>query len=619
MSRLPAAALLALAAGLALGAGVTWALTRHADRTSAPSRPASASATSTSADPPAARSSLPATFTIPPPLPEDEADAALAAYLALPALPDKAAPAEFSARLTRLRALLTLLPSPHLGKLFAALATRVGDAEARLRRAAFTVWTETDAPAAARWASALVPGEAVNAPARARYASAAVLAWADTAFDAAYAWTTGLGDTELRDALAGDLLAKLVVTDPARALALAQAGGEAFFDEARPALFRAWAAKDPAAAVQALGAALLEKSNNSWRVREALAKWLKNSPSDAFAWIIAQPPGDASRHESLLASLSWQIGRDPASARAMSDLLLGHPEVADRNNALRQLSGTWAGQDPRSARAWLAALPDAELRANLIEQSIQQLKPADALDFVALLPAGPARTDRIASQLERWALSDPDQALAWLDAHDTPEYAPALARVQGAVIASLAKTDPAAALAKWGGLPDASAKNAALGPLALAWSKTDPAAAARWLAPLLAGPEANTSDQFNARNTFNTVAARLARTDPQALMTLAASLPDPSVRQSLYNTLTQDSFYDEIDHSQTYATVGRSERIRLLASIPDEKLRVPVLQNALRDWLTKDFETARAWLETNDSLSPEQAAELIAQTNPYTP
>jgi len=612
MSRLPAAPLVALAAGLALGAGATWTLTHRAVLTSAPSRSVPANVASPSAD-------LPATLTLPPGLAEDEADAALAAYLALPALPDKATPAEFSARLTRLRALLTLLPAPHFGKLFATLATRVGDAEARLRRAAFTVWTETDAPAAARWAAALVPGEAINANARQRYASASVLAWADSTFDDAYAWTTGLGDADLRRALAGELLGKLVATDPARALSLAQAGGEEFFAAARPALFRAWAAKDPAAAVQSLGAALLEKSDESWPVQEALAKWLKTSPRDAFAWIIAQPPRDASRHQSLLSSLSWQNARDPASARALADLLVAHPDIADSKEALRQLSDAWAGRDPRAARAWLAALPDAELRAKLVTQTAQQLKPADALAFIELLPAGPNRTDRIASQLERWALSAPDQALAWLDAHDSPEYAPALARVQGALIANLAKTDPAAALAKWGGLADGADKNAALGPLALAWSKTDPAAAARWLAPLLAGPEANTSDQFNARNTFNTVAARLARTDPQALMKLAAGLPDPSVRESLYNALTQDSHYDQIDHTQNYTTLGRSERVRLLASIPDEKLRTPVLQNALRDWLRKDFETASAWLESNDSLSPEQAAELISQTNPYTP
>jgi hypothetical protein len=555
---------------------------------------------------------------LPPPLAAEDADAALAAYLALPALPATAAttaPAEFSGRLSRLRALLTLLPPAHFEKLFAALATRVGDAEARLRRAAFAVWTEIEAPAAARWAAAVVPGEAINASARERYASTAVLAWADTAFDPAFAWVNALDDQVLRNELATDLLADLVTTDPARALALAQTVGDEFFASARSRLFRAWSAKDPAAAVQSLGAGLLERSSDSWPVREALGNWFKKDPAKAFAWIIAQPPETESHRQSLLASLSWQIGRDPATARAASDLLVAHPEAHGRWDALRQLAGHWASQDPGSARAWLVALPDTELRADLVERSLNRLKPEDALSFAQLLPEGPNRTDRIADKLEAWAATAPDQALAWLAAHDSPEFTPAVARVQGALLANLAKTDPSAALLRWQSLDDPASKNASVSPLALAWSRTDPAAAARWLAPFLA----NSASHPDARNTFRTVTGRLASTDPQALLTLAETLPDESLREELYNTLAQDSFYDATDHSHKPSRLGNSERVRLLSSISDEKTRASVLQSTVRDWLMQDFNTARAWLDANDYLTPEQAAELISQTNPLAP
>ena len=236
---LSASRLVPLCAGLALGSAATWTLLNlHSPP------PATAAL-------PLPGSSRPAAFPAPPPPPPrlagTKATTALDAYLALPPLSDKAPAAELVARTGELRVLLTRLPVSLFERLLSALASRTGSAEARLRLLAFEVWTEHDAPAAARWAVALVPGESIDAPTRARYATTAALAWGATTFEPAYAWATTLPDIKLGADLARELLAHLAATDPTRALALARAAGDEFFKASQQALFTAWAEKDPAA------------------------------------------------------------------------------------------------------------------------------------------------------------------------------------------------------------------------------------------------------------------------------------------------------------------------------------------------------------------------------------
>lgn len=614
-----ASSLAPLCAGLLLGAAAT-ALLRHGALSSAPAVGPAAQSTDVSVSrAPVAAAPAPA-LVLPARLDAAEADAALAAYLALPPLADQAPASEIGPRLARLRALLTLLPDSSFERLFAVLATRVGGAEMKLRRAAFEVWTERDAPAAARWALAIVPGEAINAPARERYLVQAVAAWAETDFDAAYAWSAAVADRELADTLAGRLLNRLVATDPTRALALARERGEAFFKEKRLGLLDTWSKTDPASALQTLGAEFVRNDFHQWPTREAVRRWMEKSPRAAFDWLVARDAALAETSgsdRSVLQNISWLMGDKPETARAVADLLAARPDLPGQSDSLRQITYQWTQRDPAGALAWLKTIPDPERRAALIAANMQgTLKPEDFFAFAFELPKSDMRTGHIGNFVAGWALNDPDAALAWLDSHSSPELDAAASRVQGVLIAKLASSDPASALARWQALPPADRATSAE-PFANAWAATDPAAALAWIKDQIQTDGAHSQVGMALLDSYRSAAARLALTDPEALLRLATEVQNPNLLTNAYYVLANDHvFVSETGPQPT--PLPHARRAELLATIPDEKAREQSLTALLGNWLHSDYAPARAWLESHDAISPEAAAQLLERHDPAT-
>lgn len=605
--------LLPLCIGLVLGAGCVLALRL------APASRSPADVTTSGSRSPAQHSGSPvaATLLLPPRLDTEEADEALAAYLALAPLPDKAAAAEIAPRLARLRALLTLLPAAHFEKLFATLATRVGGAEAKLRRLAFEVWAELDAPTAARWALAITPGEAINSGARNRYIHTAALAWAETDFPAAYAWACALSDAKLSGQLAGRLLAHRIAWQPAEALALARERGPEFFAAYRQLLFSAWARKDPVTALQTLGGDFKFNDFYQWENRQAIGAWFARDPRSAFDWLVARDsalPEGSDHNLSLLQSLSWSLASNPETARSVVELVAAHPELPDQATTLHQLVQSWTQHDPSSALAWIKATPDPERRAALLSSTLSYAsKPEDFFAFVSELPESPARAQRIGDFVADWAGKDPAAALAWLETHPSPELDAAASRVQGALIARLAATDSAAALARWQALPP-SDRIASAAPFAAAWSVNDPSATAAWLRPLIADPALSAQERQTLTRSYAGAVSRLADRDPEAGLRLAAATDDPDLRQTAYYALSND--YIATDSNLVPVTQPPERRAELLATIPDDQVREKNLSLLLGNWLRHDYPAASAWLETHDALSPETAARLLDQADP---
>ncbi len=604
--------LASLFAGLLLGAGAAWGLHQHTHASSPRAKAASSAAASPS---PAAPVSRPAGLVLPPRLAPEEADAALDAWITRTPLPANASPAEYNARADALRALLTVLPTAQFERLLAVLGTRLGEAERRLRWIAFDVWLERDAPAAARWAVALVPSEAINAGARSRYAAKALLAWSEADFSAAYAWATALPEIEFARSLASKLLAGLASTEPVRALALAQAGGPELLRAAQSELFRAWADHDPAAAVLALGPALLEANKTEWYVQEALGKWTARDPRGALDWICGQagPGPDKTRH--MLRLLTWNaVGEDgKTDPRPFAEALASRTDLGGQLELLSSLLWSWSAKAPDAALAWLDSLPDAARRADLLERATNNYFPDNPernLPLALHLPPGTNRDSRVATILGNWASADPDAALAWLRDHDDPSLAGAAARVQGTLVGALAATDPAAALARWQELPDGEARSAAVPVIAKAWARTDPAAASRWLATqttILPQLQA-----YRPETLTSTVSAWLKQ-DPSGALQWIESPLDSSTRRAALDALPIPRYFGDAD------TPNRSSRADLIAQIRDPALRSSVLSMHLDNWIRSDLPAAREWIETHDALSPEQAAQILANAGVATP
>ncbi len=621
-----APALLPLCAGLVLGAAAAWTVRHFTAPPSSAPLAAGTTGAPVSAHPelpaagasPAARPVVDARLVLPALLEDTEADAALADYLAQPALPDDAPAADIQARTVRLNALLTLLPTGHFEKLFATLATRVGNAEAQLRRTAFAVWIERDAPAAARWALSIVPGEAINKGARERYLRQAALAWSRTDFAAALAWSEALPEPELVRGLRADLLGRLAATDPARALALIDPADEESADAARRQIFQVWAERDPAAALRSLGPVLLgEQQRESWRVTQALSKWIARDPDAAIDWAVAQPAPDGEAYRSLINQVGWQLAEDPDAVRPFLDALAKRDDIPGRSQAYQNVFGNWMRKDSAKALDWLATVPDAALRTDLVERGLGYIPQEKPDEFVALLrelPTASAREQQLANRLSQWAKQDPDAALAWIEKNaELPEMAAASRQVESTLIASLAATDAQAAIARWQALPADADRAGAARQIAQAWAKTDPAAATRWVFEQTVASDKQSPNAFGNMHQLLGTAANWARTDPLAYVDWAQSLPDENQRNVALNAIGQEHYWGPDGYENRADPPPRATYAEQLARIPDEGLRERTLSNHLRTWMRSDLQAARAWIETTDALSPEAAARLLTQ------
>ncbi len=599
-----ASRLLPLCAGLALGSGAAWAfLHLHSTAVVSSSRPGP------NTSPPAAFSSLPPPSTR---LSDSEATAALDAYLALPPLASRAPAAELNPRLHRLRSLLSILPASHLERLLSSLALRPGDAEGRLRTVAFTAWAEYAAPAAARWALALAPGEALDAKTRANYLQTAAKIWAETDFDTAYAWVNELADPALATDLAGQLLAILIATDPARALALAHARGDAFYAAHREALCKAWTKIDPGAAVRTFISEFYDRPNDEV-IRGSVSAWLKREPAAALDWIMSLRDEHLDTYQGFMPFILERAATyNSAAGHALADLLLTYPEPrpdrANYSSTLARVVRAWSNGDPKAALDWLQGRPLDEARTQMVESTLEKLVYRHSPDFLAalhLLPEGAARNRYLVDYVTGLADTDPASALDWLAANPSAEVAAVAPLVQGTIIANLAQTDPAQAL--------------------------------RLLTTEIEAHAANGPGRAQLPLAVQKVATQLARKDPAALTQWAATLAQPDLRLSAYFALADLPIellgkYQPVPLSQMgnwalsngsgggvadgHSSESRAQRADLLATIPDASLRTEPLLYLLSNWLESDYDTARTWIENHDAVSPETAARLLDAKDP---
>ena len=630
---LPRLRILPLLSGLVLGTLGAWLLIPRAT----PPAPRS-SLPAPNSDAPPAPAPLTAALQLPPRLAPAEADTALDAWLALSAPAswvNRSAPVDFATLAASLHALLVVLPDDDFPRLLSALTAsdRPGDDQARLRQIAFTVWTERAPADAARWIATTSTNSAFEDRPRLELAQQAARAWARLDFEAAFAWSRTL-DPFLTHHLPGKLLSQLAATDPARALALAHAAGDEFFKANQLAILGAWKHHDPAAALQTLGPALLAASGPSRLDAEVIKTsnaWLARDPAAALAWILANAPADDTPFPNmLLRSVTWEAGANSATARPLADLLATRSDLPGGLAPLSTLLSKWMLHDHAAALAWLDTLPNATRRAELIESSINphDKQPARDLPLALRLPEGQNRIDTIGRLLGDWTKTDPDAALAWLRAHDDPSLAPAAASVQKTLLATLAATDPAAAVARWQALPDSAARAEAVFPVAQAWAKTDPAAATQWLAdqlpplppvnlnhPALAtlSPEEREAALKDSRrwhySGLGSLLQEWAKTDPDAALAWAETIPDPKKREGILRGLIPSM-------PPAFSSTGAPDPLQtatLINRINDPAIRTEVLSAHIQYWMRSDLVAARDWLENHYALTPDQAARLLAE------
>jgi hypothetical protein len=523
------------------------------------------------------------------------------------------------------------------------LFARSDPASASLRQTAFGIWLHRHPAAVAAWAlTAHLPAEGDT---RLHLARQAGLFWAGQDAVAATAWAESIPDPALSNGVLEMILPTLAKTDPSRALALAHAGGPEFFAKIEDALFQNWAETDPEAALRELGPAMFARAHN-YKASRALGAWLALDPAAAMTWFSNETSFNAETRNQVLQdsfhSALYAAGDNAGSL--LDSLTAAFPEL--RGHRVNFLVN-WYGQSPDAARAWLQRLPDAAARADLVDGMIPKPWPANLfgsperfLDLALLLPDGPRRDEHLSHMSSEWLRLDPVAASAWLDAQgrSDPAFARAADRAGGAIIAALAETDPAAAVASYDALPEGGeARRAAAPDLALAWARSDPSAALRWLADKLLAVPPETSRELlqnvqdrrdfgadspplHTAKIISPALLRWSQQDPLAALRWAEEQRDPVWREVALSALATfpNGQFPGINQP-TYAAPDPVARAELLGRIAAPAERQTHLAAHLANWLARDYASARTWIEDHDSLSPEIAARLLAEHAPLAP
>ena len=482
-------------------------------------------------------------------------------------------PADHATRAQTLRALISRLPANALARLLDRLVAASAPADRALCQLAFDHWTETDAPAATRWAAERAASSEPADRALLELARQALRVWAKQDVASAAAWVFAMGEGNVSDRLAPQALAALAEADPAAALqahgARAWGGGVGIVNLAAP--LRAWALRDPAA---------------------------------ALGWIAAQPATQPRLYEQLLAFLS----HTHQEGRRLAEALVRQPGIPRRAEAIAEMIRRHEMDRPAEAITWLESLADADLRRRVLAHLATRhdaYHPEKSLPFALALPAGQERTQALARTLDVWHRTAPEVAKHWIQTSDDPSVAVATAPIHAALLADIARDEPATALAEWEKLASPVAREAAIVPIVEAWSASDPGGALRWYVERSRGTSPNLMPPA-------TLLFPWAQKDPEAALRWTEDFVagTPSFLTKEWRDVIRDRSFDALGGG-LHAEAPRAETAALLAKIRDPRLRAEVLEHHAREWLTKDPAAARAWLENSDALSPEQVAALL--------
>lgn len=321
-------------------------------------------------------------------------------------------------------------------------------------------------------------------------------------------------------------------------------------------LFRRWATRDPAGALDALKHLPLLQHRTA--LRTILEQWTKSDPAASFAFIRSSQDSFV-RSEGLQTAISVLAKSDPRLALSYAAQLGG----ANARGLTQSVIGVWAKQDAASAFEWIAQSAPPSERDRLFGQTLTQWAdshPRDAAEYALANLKGVEAAQWTPRIFQTWARHDPNAAFEALSAvpdsgvgqeiieSTARELAINAARLpgmeEGAKSAlALAERMPQgkrrdaflAGLLKYGAdndvsfaltvaplLPEGRIREDALGHLIGVWARKDVYKTADWLNTLSPSP----STDF-AVGQFASTAVEL---DPLAAIQWAASVQDPQKR-----------------------------------------------------------------------------------------
>ncbi len=215
-------------------------------------------------------------------------------------------------------------------------------------------------------------------------------------------------------------------------------------------------------------------SRSTAKVSSAVAP---HAHSHARASVSAQSPGPDIESATLLAGASEGRGViiSPPSPRAAAPII--------SREKLHQLVRLWIADEPEAALAYLAQLPDAALRAQLLSVGLRHWAATDiasASDWATRHGASPTeRTFLLRETICGLAATDPAEALLWF-ALMTPDVRTHFDGSENIRWETYLRQSPADAAARIPELPAGVLKNQLASAFALTLATTDRLAAQIW-------------------------------------------------------------------------------------------------------------------------------------------
>ena len=323
-----------------------------------------------------------------------------------------------------------------------------------------------------------------------------------------------------------------------------------------------------------------------------LTRWGKADPEGALTYLSGldhrKAGGDAAVIISTLASSNPQRAvewlEDPDNKLVnlpwMGQILAG------------SITKEWVRQDPQAALDWAMGVPENQRSGAYagVLGTIAATDPVRASELAKNLPDSNAKREIIGQIARAWSENSPTEALEWASALEGDDRK----RAMSEAIGSLALKQPEEAASYVLALEEDERSDGMIKSVAGNWARKEPAMAAQWVGEL---PEGKAKEGAMGDVMWNWTVA-----DPQAASTWLLDQPQGDSRDAGIGALARATFDNDPASAVTWA-----------ANMTDDKRRFDSVNIGIRVWLDRDEQAAEEWLNTTESLTPDEIQAIRAQ------
>lgn len=297
-----------------------------------------------------------------------------------------------------------------------------------------------------------------------------------------------------------------------------------------------------------------------------------------------------------------RFGREMAARNATIALALVS-EISGDSDQLMYMKGvftTWAQQSPQEAAAYaINTLPAGRLRAEAIRLSMGEWGEVDArgaFEWMEATLQGPVKEASLVALAEGWSRRSPEQAAAWFAESGSTSQA-----LLTAIAGTWARQDSVAALEWAAALGDPALRNTSLNSVLGEMARLDPVAAVQAAAPYLqsAGQAgANGEAAAAGRDVARTLADIWGTSDPAAAARWIDTLPAGPAQVEAAGTL-----------AAVWATSDIEAAVAWTTTLSNAALKESMVAHLGTTWGAIEPDRALAWLDT---LPPDVSSQGIA-------